>query len=810
MPSAASRPVKHAGLVDACRLEDADAIKHELEQYDDLNVRDPAQRTLLMAMCELGPKGMVRQLLQYKADPNLEDADGIRALALAIRQPEEPEIIAWLIEWGAVPDAADASGKTPLHRACEKNAPLAAELLLNAGADPRRTSADGLAPLTIARQHANGDTPLTQLLQRHTSTTTATSQSARRLARPLGRPSSTAVAAPRCRSTQRRAATASSSRARRVKVALRPVNLLAPFEPAGRRRVQHRRRLRPSRHLLRRRRRRRRRRQLLRHRRRLRARHPQPTKPLRQAHRCKCPQGLQHPHQVVPRGGGGGGAKTAAAAVSPPASPILERQPRSVTPSSGSHAVISSATPPHGLRIQSSEDVDARGDADGAEEISSPKLEQQPPPTPARGADTEEIGSPKLEQQPRPTLARNDDETEEIPDQRSSCSARGSSSSSSRSSSRSRSSSAAENDGGGESDAAGGVVLPPSAAAETASAALLTEDITVLESWLRKGGDVDAPLDADGTTLLMSAAATTNHPALEVLLQQPGAQVNRQRAADGCTALLCSIQGLAPRAQRAGGIPGGKLTSDDLVPVKLLLNAAADPDIAAFKGRVPYAVSPLLLATQLNATQIVSMLLEARASTDHPDDAVPRPLIVACANNHVSLVQLLLQHGARSEPPELGATALTISCELGDTSKGIVEVLLAHNASPNRADACGNTPLMWAAEANAPDVAEILLNAGACPRRVNAAGDAALNIALKHAEQGAPTPLVDIPTGTPRCRPRRCSSGASSCAASPAGRSSTAVAAPRCRSTRRRAATASSSRARRVRRSRCGLHRCGR
>ena len=322
---------------------------------------------------------------------------------------------------------------------------------------------------------------------------------------------------------------------------------------------------------------------------------------------------------------------------------------------------------------------------------------------------------------------------------------RGSSSSGSSSSSSSNGSAAA-NDGGGESDAAGGVVLPPSAAAETASAALLTEDITVLESWLRKGGDVDAPLDADGTTLLMSAAATTNHPALEVLLQQPGAQVNRQRAADGCTALLCSIQGLAPRAQRAGGIPGGKLTSDDLVPVKLLLNAAADPDIAAFKGRVPYAVSPLLLATQLNATQIVSMLLEARASTDHPDDAVPRPLIVACANNHVSLVQLLLQHGARSEPPELGATALTISCELGDTSKGIVEVLLAHNASPNRADACGNTPLMWAAEANAPDVAEILLNAGACPRRVNAAGDAALNIALKHAEQGAPTPLVDILT----------------------------------------------------------------
>ena len=71
-------------------------------------------------------------------------------------------------------------------------------------------------------------------------------------------------------------------------------------------------------------------------------------------------------------------------------------------------------------------------------------------------------------------------------------------------------------------------------------------------------------------------------------------------------------------------------------------------------------------------------------------------------------------------------------------------------ASPDRADACGNTPLMWACEANAEGVAELLLNARACPRRVNMAGDAALNIALKHAQakeyRATGTPLVGLLT----------------------------------------------------------------
>ena len=80
---------------------------------------------------------------------------------------------------------------------------------------------------------------------------------------------------------------------------------------------------------------------------------------------------------------------------------------------------------------------------------------------------------------------------------------------------------------------------------------------------------------------------------------------------------------------------------------------------------------------------------------------------------------------------------MTLACESGGLEGGLelVELLLLHKASPDRSDACGNTPLMWACEANAVSVAEVLLNARACPRRVNMAGDAALNIALKHAAE---------------------------------------------------------------------------
>jgi hypothetical protein len=90
---------------------------------------------------------------------------------------------------------------------------------------------------------------------------------------------------------------------------------------------------------------------------------------------------------------------------------------------------------------------------------------------------------------------------------------------------------------------------------------------------------------------------------------------------------------------------------------------------------------------------------------------------------------------------------MAIACEAGAQSGAheIVAALLQYRASPDRAGARGNTPLMWACEANATSLAELLLDAGACPRRVNSDGDAALGIALKHAHHCfGSTPLVEL------------------------------------------------------------------
>ena len=71
------RHVDHRALVDACASEDAAAITEHLKRYANLDEPDAQGQTLLMATCAMGNKGMVRQLLQYKADPNVRDRDGL-------------------------------------------------------------------------------------------------------------------------------------------------------------------------------------------------------------------------------------------------------------------------------------------------------------------------------------------------------------------------------------------------------------------------------------------------------------------------------------------------------------------------------------------------------------------------------------------------------------------------------------------------------------------------------------------------------------------------------------------------------------
>src|SRR5262249_5827195 len=62
------------------------------------------------------------------------------------------DVILFLLESGADPDAAAAGGVTPLHRAVRNRCSAAVAALLDAGADPRLPNDNGSTALDLARR----------------------------------------------------------------------------------------------------------------------------------------------------------------------------------------------------------------------------------------------------------------------------------------------------------------------------------------------------------------------------------------------------------------------------------------------------------------------------------------------------------------------------------------------------------------------------------------------------------------------------------------------------------------------------------
>lgn len=78
------------------------------------NPRSPKGRTtLIIASAYYGGIPMVRLLLQYGADINAVTNDGVTALMMAA-QSAKSDLVAYLLEHGAIAAAKDAQGKTAL------------------------------------------------------------------------------------------------------------------------------------------------------------------------------------------------------------------------------------------------------------------------------------------------------------------------------------------------------------------------------------------------------------------------------------------------------------------------------------------------------------------------------------------------------------------------------------------------------------------------------------------------------------------------------------------------------------------------
>jgi ankyrin repeat protein len=150
-----------------------------LELNAEVDIRDSKGRTPLMYAVELGWGSSIDRLIEHKADVNAADSEGVTVLMHAMGNRHR-EIVANLLDKGAKINASDSRGRTPLMHAVsgarddpwrhigiripgtkeppDESGPRYVELirfLLDHGADPNAKDKDGDTALTYARSQGS-------------------------------------------------------------------------------------------------------------------------------------------------------------------------------------------------------------------------------------------------------------------------------------------------------------------------------------------------------------------------------------------------------------------------------------------------------------------------------------------------------------------------------------------------------------------------------------------------------------------------------------------------------------------------------
>jgi FOG: Ankyrin repeat len=118
----------------------------------DPNARDDAGYTPLIAASRSGNVAVIRLLTSHGADPNLRDAavNSWTPLLHAIHKAQ-PGATTALLDGGANPNGTDADGTTPLMMAAGYGYTDIVKILLARGANPRLATGDGVTALDLAR-----------------------------------------------------------------------------------------------------------------------------------------------------------------------------------------------------------------------------------------------------------------------------------------------------------------------------------------------------------------------------------------------------------------------------------------------------------------------------------------------------------------------------------------------------------------------------------------------------------------------------------------------------------------------------------
>lgn len=107
-------------------------------------------RSALLGAAEEGHIEAMRELLDAKADVNLQDNSGFHALYLGAGAKDAEKVVKFLVSRSANVNLRNKSGYTPIHNACGCGEKGAIEALLEADADLNIRSSTGSAPIHVA------------------------------------------------------------------------------------------------------------------------------------------------------------------------------------------------------------------------------------------------------------------------------------------------------------------------------------------------------------------------------------------------------------------------------------------------------------------------------------------------------------------------------------------------------------------------------------------------------------------------------------------------------------------------------------
>lgn len=214
-------------------------------------------------------------------------------------------------------------------------------------------------------------------------------------------------------------------------------------------------------------------------------------------------------------------------------------------------------------------------------------------------------------------------------------------------------------------------------------AAAMARDIMAINAFIDAGINPNAQNEADGRTVLISAAARGDLEVVKVLLER-GADVN-VRDNKGYTALFHALE-----------------ARYDEVSEVLLNHPNLDPTARGLNG-----ISALSSYVWRDKKEAVRKLLERGADVNAQDNDGDAPLHGAAQNGNVEIIDMLLAKGADPNlKNKLGGTPLMWAAVFGH--EGAARRLIERGADPSLKDAEGMTARDWAIKNNRHDVARLL------------------------------------------------------------------------------------------------------